>query len=763
VKKLLLLALFLPFFVHANGVKSCQYGVACTVTFNLFNTDGTLDIDEVDGGTEVTVHKNEDVGTTATNDFADEGGFYSILLTATETQAARVVLDIAATDREVVHIETYGHPLAQHINGFQPFVAAGNAQAGGTTTTTLAAGESFTDDAIVGSRLKIVEGAGVGQTAIISAWNNTTKVATHTTLITATDTTSDYIAEFTRDSIITVNGGVVDANVASMDADTLTGSAIATTAVDKIVDATLNEDMTAHQTAGTLGGAIGDPVASTESIYDAVVTDAAGTNVAADIIAVKAETALIVSDTNELQTDDIPGSLAALNDISTAEVNTQVDLALTDINLDHFVGTATGIPALPAGTYLDLVQDDGTAVYDRTTDSLQVISDSGGGGPTAAQIADAVLDEDMTAHQTLGSFGQLHGDPVANTETLYEAVITDAAGTNVAADLIAVKAETALIVADTNELQTDDTPAAIAALNDIAAGDVWAVDATSQQTQGTFGQLHGDSVLSTETIFKAVVTDASSANVSADVVAVKAETALIVADTNELQTDDIPGLITALNDVSTGEVNTQVDLALADINLDHFVGTATGIPALPAGTYLDLIQDDGTAVFDRTTDSLQAIADSGGGGPTAAQIADAVLDEEMTAHQTLGSFGQLHGDPVANTKTLYGAVVSDAAGASVTADVAAVKAETALIVADTGADGVALSAAAIDLIWNEILETAGATYTARCLMAAVLSYSAGEWGQSGAVVTYKDPAGVSNRIVGTIASPGFNTITITCP
>lgn len=82
-------------------------------------------------------------------------------------------------------------------------------------------------------------------------------------------------------------------------------------------------------------------------------------------------------------------------------------------------------------------------------------------------------------------------------------------------------------------------------------------------------------------------------------------------DTNELQTDDVPGLIAALNDVSTAEVNAEVDTALADVNLDHVVGTAAGIPAVPAGTYLDQLSDDGTAVFDRTTDSLQAIRDRG--------------------------------------------------------------------------------------------------------------------------------------------------------
>ena len=37
--------------------------------------------------------------------------------------------------------------------------------------------------------------------------------------------------------------------------------------------------------------------------------------------------------------------------------------------------------------------------------------------------------------------------------------------------------------------------------NDIAAGDVWAVDATTQQTQGTFGQAIGDPIADTSTIW----------------------------------------------------------------------------------------------------------------------------------------------------------------------------------------------------------------------------------------------------------------------
>lgn len=71
--------------------------------------------------------------------------------------------------------------------------------------------------------------------------------------------------------------------------------------------------------------------AELDAIQAAVITNAAGADIAADIIAVKAETASIVADTNELQTDDVPGLIAALNNLSAAQVNTEVsDVLKTD-------------------------------------------------------------------------------------------------------------------------------------------------------------------------------------------------------------------------------------------------------------------------------------------------------------------------------------------------------------------------------------------------------------------------------------------------
>lgn len=83
--------------------------------------------------------------------------------------------------------------------------------------------------------------------------------------------------------------------------------------------------------------------------------------------------------------------------------------------------------------------------------------------------------------------------------------------------------------------------------------------------------------------------------------------------------------------------------------------------------------------------------------------------------------------------------------------------------ASNAIDANALAANAVDEIWDEVIETAGSTYTARCAQAIALSYQAGTWSTSGAVSTFKDPSGASNRIVGTITSTTRGSITITCP
>ena len=102
--------------------------------------------------------------------------------------------------------------------------------------------------------------------------------------------------------------------------------------------------------------------------------------------------------------------------------------------------------------------------------------------------------------------------------------------------------------------------------------------------------------------------------------------AAIVADTNELQQDDLPGLIAALNDISAAEVNAEVDTALADIHLDHLLAVAEADTPVDDSIIAKLASTTGDwSTFVAATDSLQAIRDEGdaswnGSGATAAEV-----------------------------------------------------------------------------------------------------------------------------------------------
>lgn len=140
---------------------------------------------------------------------------------------------------------------------------------------------------------------------------------------------------------------------------------------------------------------------------------------------------LIISDTGGLDAD--AQLVTKINDILT-DTGTTLQSELDGIQADT-EDIQSRLPAALVGGRIDATVD-GTGL------------ESG----AAAVIADAVWDEDATGHQTGGTFGQAIGDPGANTETMYDAVVTDAAGANVAADIIAVKAETASILTDTAEI-----------------------------------------------------------------------------------------------------------------------------------------------------------------------------------------------------------------------------------------------------------------------------------------------------------------------
>ncbi len=97
-----------------------KYGVQTTIHFVLYEVDGVdLRVDAVDAGADCTIMKDEGAETTCANDFADEGTGYSLVISATEMEAAEIMVYIVDTATKVwldeaLKIETYGNASAMH-------------------------------------------------------------------------------------------------------------------------------------------------------------------------------------------------------------------------------------------------------------------------------------------------------------------------------------------------------------------------------------------------------------------------------------------------------------------------------------------------------------------------------------------------------------------------------------------------------------------------------------------------------------------------
>jgi hypothetical protein len=136
---------------------------ATTVDFKLYNADGTLDVDEVDSGTEVSVSCAGGAETTAASDFVDEGNFYSIALSQAEMNCARVTVVVAATTTEVFHIETFGTGGALGVlNVNVSTVTAGAIDASAIATDAIGAAE-LAADSITSSEVAATGATEIGQ------------------------------------------------------------------------------------------------------------------------------------------------------------------------------------------------------------------------------------------------------------------------------------------------------------------------------------------------------------------------------------------------------------------------------------------------------------------------------------------------------------------------------------------------------------------------------------------------------------------------
>jgi len=99
-----------------------KYGVEATIDFSLYKLDGTgLKIDAVSASGDITLYRDEAAVEQLDADaFVDEGAIYSLVLSAAEMTAARIIVCVVDQtnpqtwlDKTMI-VETYGNASAQH-------------------------------------------------------------------------------------------------------------------------------------------------------------------------------------------------------------------------------------------------------------------------------------------------------------------------------------------------------------------------------------------------------------------------------------------------------------------------------------------------------------------------------------------------------------------------------------------------------------------------------------------------------------------------
>jgi hypothetical protein len=272
--------------------------------YALLDTDG-IDFDGITGihGFSIDLSDNTDAG------FYSVGAFYWVVVSAV-TVDSQTVNFIAATFRIAPAEGIAGYPKVD-VHAF-----AG-------TAATVASGRPEVNTSHIA-------GAAVSTT--------TAQIGVNVVQVSGDATAADNLEAAADGTGYNLGGGqVVAASV--------TAGVTVTTNNDKTGYALTVAPLDAAGTRAAVGLASANLDTQLATIAGYIDTEVAAILAAVDteVAAIKADTAAILIDTNELQTDNVPGLIAALNDISPAEVNAEVVDALT-------VDTYAELASVPAAT-----------------------------------------------------------------------------------------------------------------------------------------------------------------------------------------------------------------------------------------------------------------------------------------------------------------------------------------------------------------------------------------------------------------------------
>lgn len=184
------------------------------------------------------------------------------------------------------------------------------------------------------------------------------------------------------------------------DALEVLGAATAPSAAS-IADAVWDEALSGHLSAGSTGealnaaGSAGDPWTTT---LPGAYTGSQAGKILADVLV----------DTGTTLQAELDGIQA-----DTEDIQTRLPAALVSGRMDSNMQAAANGVITAAVIATGAIDADALAA-DAVTEIW-----AGSTAPSAATVADAVWDEDATAHQTQGTFGQAIGDPGADSDTIW--------------------------------------------------------------------------------------------------------------------------------------------------------------------------------------------------------------------------------------------------------------------------------------------------------------------------------------------------------
>jgi hypothetical protein len=441
------------------------------------------------------------------------------------------------------------------------------------------------------------------------------------------------------------------------------------------------------------------------------------TEVASILAAVDTEVAAILADTNELQTDLVNGGRL-------------------DLLIDAIKAKTDVIPASPAteGTLTTVAGYLDTEIAAILADTNELQTDWANGGrldlildaasaPTAAAVADAVWDEVLhTDHEVAGSASVLLQGATAPSS----ADVADAVWNELVADHSGV----------------GSAGAALAAAG--GTGDPWSTALPGSYGAGTAGKIIGDNINApvgtVDTVADNILTMLTDIH-NTDLPAVKTDTGNLITQVGDVHATDLPAVKTVVDAIKTVVDNVH-DTDLPAVKSD------TAAILTDTGTTLDTLLKDIPTVAEFEARSLPA--------------ADYVVVGDTIARVTLVDTCTTNTDMRGTNSAALASVCTEGRlaeldAANLPADVAAVKAETAGIIEDTGTTLPATLAAlpTADSIHDEVVEGTTTLRQAVRLMLAVLTGKAS--GGATTAITYRDIGDTKDRVVATVDSDGNRT------